>query len=165
MISDSLYFSDDFQQKLIKRFICEMTSKMEIEIDLMGKIMDVLYNNPSFSKVLIDTILTEKRNPVMVFSNYHNMQHFANILNSMSINLDNLESVNYELNFAIVHIAERSFFYEEANGNKFYLCAMLSKNKLFNSRSYWIDLIELKLFKKMDINAKKIQSFNTSKFI
>lgn len=163
MISDSQYFSDDFQQKLIKRFLTEMISKKEIEIELMGKVMDVLYNNPSFSKSLIDVVLNEKRNPVMVFSNYHNMQHFANILNSMSVNLDNSESENYELNFAIIHIAERSFFIEEANGNKFYLCAMLSKNKLFNSRNYWIDLMELKLFKKMDVNAKKIQNYNCSK--
>ncbi len=158
MISDIQYFSDEFQVKLIKRFLKEINSKREIEIELMGKIMDILYNNPSFGKNLIDNILNEKKNPVIVFRNYHNMQHFANILNSISINLDNQENENYELNFAIIHIAERSFFYEEANMNKFYLSAMLSKNKIFNSKNYWIDLIEFKIFRKMDVNIKKIQN-------
>ena len=55
------------------------------------------------------------------------MQHFANLLNSILINLDNQEIENYELNFAIIYIAERSFYFDEISGNKFYLCAILSK--------------------------------------
>jgi len=163
MITDSQYFSDDFQQNLTKKFLNEIKSKQEIVIELMGKTMDVLYNNPSYCKILIDSILIEKKNPVIVFKNYHNMHYFANILNSISINLDHHENENYELNFAIIHIAERCYFYEETNGNKFYLCALLSKNKIFNSKNFWMDLIELKLFKKMEINIKKFQTSNNSK--
>ena len=90
------------------------------------------------------------------------MQHFANLLNSILINLDNQEIENYELNFAIIYIAERSFYFDEISGNKFYLCAILSKNKLFNSKNFWNDLIETKLFKKLENIISKMNSSNIS---
>lgn len=165
LISDSQYFCDDFQHNLAIKFLNQINSLEEVDIELMGKIMDILYSNPSFAKVIIDVTLTEKKNPVIVFRNNHNMQHFANILNSITLNLDHRENEEYELNFAIIHIAERSFFQDEANGNKFYLCAMLSKNKLFSLKTYWIELMELKLSKKMDNYLTKIINTPSSKNI
>ena len=162
LLPDSAYFSDDFQQKLSYKFLKEILLKNEIDIELMGKIMDVLYNNPPFSKILIDNTVIEKKNPILIFRNYHNMQHFANLLNSILINLDNQEIENYELNFAIIYIAERSFYFDEISGNKFYLCAILSKNKLFNSKNFWNDLIETKLFKKLENIISKMNSSNIS---
>ena len=61
LLPDSAYFSDDFQQKLSYKFLKEILLKNEIDIELMGKIMDVLYNNPPFSKILIDNTVIEKK--------------------------------------------------------------------------------------------------------
>jgi len=148
-ISESHFYSEKFQHNLIEIFLKQLYSEKEIEVDSMAKIMDILYNNSSFSKTFIDFILKDRKNLFIYFGNFNNLQHFANILNSISLNLENCHSENFELNFAIIFIAERTFYVDLKKNAKTYLCAVLSKNKLFATRSFWIELIELKLSRRI----------------
>jgi hypothetical protein len=120
--------------------------------------MDALENSPDFCRMLIDYILSEKRNICLRFFNYDNLQHLANIFYNISINIDSPQNKNYELNFAIIFLSERTYFLDEITKNKFFLCAILSKNKLYKRKTYWMDLINLKLSKRTKDHVRKISS-------
>jgi hypothetical protein len=160
LISESQFYSEKYQQGLIDEFLSQLFSDDEIQADSMSRFMEVLYNNSYFSKNFIDSILRDRKNIYIKLSNYNNLQHFANILNAISINLDNVHNENYDLNFAIIFIAERTFCYikkePENNLIKVYLSALLSKNKLYATRSFWIELIELKLNRRIEEQLNRI---------
>jgi hypothetical protein len=136
----------------------QLLGEKEIDVELMGKTMEVLYNSTGYSKFLIDYILRDRKNLFIKFSNLQNLQHFANILNTISLSLDNIYHENYDLNFAIIYIAERSYYKNEKTSEKIYLCALLSKNKLYSTRSFWMDLIELKLHRRVEEHLNKFDS-------
>lgn len=150
--------------------------------------------------------------------------HFANILNTITINIDDMNCENYDLNYAIIFIAGRTFYRKvkqinpinpieilcsptkeienldtkrsvseldisdqkeelknselnkknveiSINNNnnkskildnmkvqsddKVYLSALLSRNKLYSSKSFWTDLIELKIARKLEEIMRK----------
>jgi hypothetical protein len=121
-INESHFYSENYQNNLIEGFMRQLFLEKEIEVDSMGKLMEILYNNNNFSKTFIDYILRDRKNLFFKFLNYQNLQHFANILNTVSLNLDNIQNENYDLNFAIIFIAERTFFIDPNNSsNKVYL--------------------------------------------
>jgi hypothetical protein len=155
-ITESQFYSEKFQLNLMENFLKQLYSEKEIEVDSMGKVMEILYNNPTFSKTFIDYILKDRKNIFIKFVNYQNLQHFANILNTISLSLENTYSENFELNFAIIFIAERSFYYDKEKNTKTYLCAILSKNKLFATRTFWLDLIELKLSRRIEEQLNRL---------
>jgi hypothetical protein len=173
MISESQFYSDKHQFYLIDNFLNQLLSEKEIEAESMVKFMEVLYNNPNFAKNFIDSILRDRKNVYIKLLNYNNLQHFANIFNTISLNLDNVQSENYDLNFAIIYIAERTFCYKkepdvESHNNydsviesfksqKIYLSALLSKNKLYSTKSFWLDLIELKLSRRVEEQVQRIE--------
>ena len=86
------------------------------------------------------------------------MQHIAHIFLNISINIDSTNNPFYDLNFAIIYISERTYFLDEKTENKFYLCSLLSKNKLYSRKSFWFDLIELK-FNNFKSHAEKCGFF------
>ena len=56
--------------------------------------------------------------------NYENLHHFASILNTITLNIElNENKSDYDVNFAIIYIAERTFF---CNNDyvKTYLCSI-----------------------------------------
>lgn len=159
IVHETQCYSEKYQQQLIENFLKQLFSENEIEVDAMGKLMEVLYNNQFFAKNLIDYVLRDRKNLYIKFLNFHNLQHFANILNTISLNLDNIQNENYDLNFAIIFIAERSFCLlksEDSFPNKVYLSALLSKNKLYSTRSFWLDLIELKLSRRVEEQIRRL---------
>jgi hypothetical protein len=174
LISESQFYSDKHQFYLIDNFLSQLLSEKEIEAESMVKFMEVLYNNQNFSKNFIDSILRDRKNLYIKILNYNNLQHFANIFNTISLNLDNVSFENYDLNFAIIYIAERTFCYkkeksltmeenhldsiiESFKSQKIYLSALLSKNKLYSTKSFWIDLIELKLSRRVEEQVQRIE--------
>ncbi len=135
--------------------------------------------------------------------------HFANILNTITINIDDINSENYDLNYAIIFIAGRTFYRKAKNNtvkllnspnkdldklntnqtgtlsdknelmsnnslsnnndnlnkqhdDKVYLSALLSRNKLYSSKSFWTDLIELKIARKLEEIVRKTINNNPS---
>lgn len=143
------------QDKLIEDFIHNLFKENEISIEDIGKIMEILYGNIATSQIFIDKIiLREKKNLAIKFLNYNNLAHFTNILITISLNVDTIEHENYDINFAIIFIAERTYYNVDEH-NKIYLCALLARNKLYSSRKYWMDLMELKINRRIDHQVKK----------
>jgi hypothetical protein len=157
--TETQYYSENYQKIFVDSFIKQLFSDTEVDVETMGKIMELVYNNPKFSKLLIDFILRDRKNLYIKFNNFNNLQHFANILSTVSLNLDGTPSENYELNFAIIYIAERAFYdpKDENDYNKIYLSAILSKNKLYSTRSFWMTLIEIKLTKRLEEQISRYQ--------
>jgi hypothetical protein len=146
-VPDSVNYSETYQKSLIEDFIKQIYSIHEVEVEIMGKVMEILYNNNQFAKSLVDTIFTCKK---AQFHNVHNLQHLANILNTISLNLDHTGHENYELNFGIIYLAGVIYYTADTKYfNKIYLCSLLSKNKLYSTRSFWLDLIEYKLISRV----------------
>lgn len=143
------------QDRVIDDFITNLFKETELHIEDIGKIMEILYGNIPTSQIFIDKIiLREKKNLSIKFLNYNNLTHFNNILITISLNVDTIENENYDINFAIIFIAERTFYYIDVN-SKTYLCALLARNKLYSSRKYWMDLMELKINRKVENQVKK----------
>lgn len=158
MINSNDVYSEKYLNDLNECFIGQIFSDDEVELELIGKVMDALESNPTYCKTLIDAILSKKEKVYLKFENYSNMQHLANIFNNISIKIDSPVHQYYDINFAIIFLGERSYYFEENKENKFYLCSLLSKNKLYKRKSYWMDLIRLKLSRRLEEHIRKISS-------
>lgn len=158
MVDNSDFYSDKYLNNLCEGFVIQIFSDEEIELDLIGKVMDALEKNPTYCKTIIDAILYEKKNLYLQYQNYFNMQHLANIFYNISTSLDAPNHKFCDLNFAIIFIGERSYYLDEKTQNKSYLCSLLSKNKLYSRKSFWLDLIKLKLSRRVEEHIKKISS-------
>jgi len=158
MVNSSDNYSEKYLNNLCEGFIIQIFSDEEIDFDLVGKMMDAVEKNLGFSKAIIDAILSEKKNIYLEFQNYSNMQHLSNIFYNISTSIDSPNHKFYDLNFAIIFIGERSYFVDQYSQNKFYLCSLLSKNKIYSRKSFWMDLIKLKLSRRVEDHFKKISS-------
>ena len=135
--------------------------KDEIAIEEMTHLMDNLYNNLPFSKLLIDRLLiTYKSSSYIEIPNYQNFHHMYNI---MILIINNLELNNeyFDINFAIIFIAEKTYYLNHKNKfNKIYLCSLLSKNKFVTNKSFWIRLMEIKICSLKNQILKKENKLN-----
>lgn len=211
-------YSETYFIGVIEKFLSSLYSENEVSVDSIGQIMSYINNdylvskssknslsaNVNFSKLFIDIILSERKTIYIYFKNFNNLKHFSNLLNTITINIDDVNCENYDLNFAIIFIAGRTFFKkpdnvlnktevdkkenssndeDESNEvtlraesevkikvlqesiklnysevDKIYLSAMLSLNKLYSSKTFWTDLIELKIGRKVDEAMRKLSS-------
>jgi len=125
-----------------------------------AKLMELIFDsNMNTSKTFIDKILIkERKNIAIQFLNYFNFQDFANILITISLNNDSVKRQFFDLNFAVIFIAERTYIMKD--NIKVYLCMLLSKNNLFSSRGFWVDLIERKvsklLLESLNVSVRKL---------
>jgi hypothetical protein len=86
-----------------------------------------------------------KNNLFAEIENFINFNHFGVLLNNILINIAEKKEF-IDISFAIIYISEKTYYRnKENNFNKIYLCGFLSKNKVFSEKSFWVDLIELKL--------------------
>ncbi len=135
------------REKLIDNFFKEIrTREDEISIEDLGMLMENLYNNMPFCKLLIDRFLIVYKSCLSVnIPNYQNFHHLGNILLTMINSLD-VKSEYFEMNFAIIYISEKTHYINPDNNiNKIYLCSVISKNKFLADKVYWINLIEIKI--------------------
>lgn len=150
-------YSESYQNRIINDLLKNIYQEKEIATDEIGKIIDLIQGNLNVAQLLIDAIIfKEKKNLYIKFSNKKNLDHFANILNTISLKIDDVDNEFFDLNFAIIYIAERTF-YTKDKINKLYLCALLSKNKIYSTRKFWLDLIDIKINRKID---DQIKNFN-----
>ncbi len=134
----------------------------EIAIEDLGVIMNNLNNNLSFSKLLIDRLLVVYKKKLSInIPNYQNFHHLSNILLSVINNID-MNNEFFELNFAIIYISEKTYYLNPNNKtNRIYLCNYISKNKLISNRSFWVELIEIKICSMVE---QRIDKENKYKF-
>lgn len=105
-----------------------------------------------------------KKNIYVNISCLENLHHLANILLMIVANTLNNNDI-FNLNFAILYIAEKTIYINPDNiFNKCYLCKLLSKNKVFKSRDYWSRLMKIRIAVVVDQEIKeemeKIDSLN-----
>ncbi len=144
----NIYIENFLSRLFCEKAVTDTAKFMELIVD----------NNMNASKSFIDKIIIKERKNICIqILNYSNFQDFANILITISLNNDSAKKSYFDLNFAVIYIAERTYYLDK-NNNKEYLCMLLSKNELFSSRIFWIELIDLKIKKLMQDFAHKTDS-------
>ena len=143
--------SESKSSLIIDSFCSKIVLEKEINHEEIGKMLDLLNTDLDFATMLVDKIISlQKQNMSLKLLNYENLHHFASLINTITLNIElNENKSEYDINFAIIYIAERTYF---ANSGfvKTYLCSIISKNNIYSSRKFWMDLINLKIFRKID---------------
>ena len=140
----------------INNFIEKLFSTEEIDIDNISKIMNYIYREKTFSKQFLDFFISSRKSVFYILKNISNLQNLSNIINTINISKNKETQYLYDLNSAIIYIAEKT--YCKHNNEKIYLCAILSQNRLYKSKPFWIDLIEFKLARRLEEHLKHLQS-------
>lgn len=153
------------ENRIIDNFCNNITLDKEINHEDIGKLLDLLNRDFEFPKLLIDKVIAlQKQNMSLKIYNYENLHHFASILNTITLNIELQETSNEDdVNFAIIYIAERTFYSKLGSSHgKIYLCSIISKNNLYSSKKFWIDLINLKIYKKFENIMKVVNDSNNN---
>ena len=146
--NETILFINDFIEKLF--------STEEIDIEYITKIMDYIYKEKTFSKQFLDLFISSKKSVFYIFKNINNLQYLSNIINTINTSKNKETQYLNDINSAIIYIAEKT--YCKHNNEKIYLCAILSQNKLYKSKQFWIDLIEFKLARRLEEHLQHLQS-------
>ncbi len=105
-----------------------------------------LKTNGNFAKDIIDKMLNDIFKNV-IYKKYENKNQFdrlTDILIDISMNAS-VQKELFELNFAILFISEKTYFYDKETDSKYYLCKALSeKYENFRSKVYWKRMIVYK---------------------
>ena len=115
-----------------------------------------LRNDTRFARTILDKMLCEYfQNKIYYkFKTKEQFYRLSQILIDISMNKDIINSTNpiFEINFAIIFIAERGFYLDE-NNNRIYLCSILGeKCNTFKDKDYWKNLLIFKI----NSNIKKL---------
>jgi hypothetical protein len=163
-LDTSIITTQDDKKSFIDRFFNELRGReSEINMDDLTFIIDNICSNTDFSKMFIDRLLTVYKNANFVnIPNYQNFYHFSHILLNISSNLE-AGSEAFGMNFAVVFIAERTFYINPENKlNKLYLCSIISKNKMIFNKTFWTTLLDIKINsdidKKLHNEARKMHT-------
>jgi len=117
------------------------------------------YNNSDIEKKFMDCILEKKKISSIRFYNLKNLEHLANALSYITFKENSIFEGKFELNFKIIFIAERIFYQNKVNNNKVYLSAILSKNKYYRTKTFWKNVMELKLANKLQDHILRLKNY------
>jgi len=137
----------------------EFLNENDIKIINVTKTLEQLRNGKNnFAQILLDTFLDKmKQYSSSKFSNLKNMEHFSNLLSYISIVNNNVSNPNFKVNFKIIFLAERIFYQNKITKDKIYLCALLSRNKFYKNKTFWENIIELKLANKLEDHIERLK--------
>ena len=154
------------QDELIKQTVVSLLKDNDIELSHIAKFIEIMEQTPSeslFMKRFLDYILAQKKGLSIKFANLNNLKHLSNILTYITLSQESISSGQFELNFKIIYLAERVFhqtMLENGATTKTYLSALLSRNKYYRSKCFWMDIIELKLANKLQDHIKRLKKVN-----
>jgi hypothetical protein len=146
-MSVSQNLSEEKEKNMIHNYFRELQeNENEMNLEEYTIIHKKIDNNIPFSKVFIDILLVYyKQNIFIEVKNYENLHHFANIFH-LIINNTEIKKELFQMNFAVIYVAEKTFYRNpENNSEKIYLCKLLSKNKIYQDKSFWVELIGIKI--------------------
>ena len=141
---------------------------INFNLKLFSLFENKLKNDSNFATTIIDKMLREH---FMQQLNYQfkvkdNFDRFVQILIDITYNKDisDYSNKSFEINFAIIYIAERVFFEDEKKNRK-YACSILAeKCHIFSEKYFWENLIDFKInsiIKKL--TDKELKEENKSK--
>ena len=144
----------------LSTFIKQICSEKEVEVTYISQIMNNIYEDNNFAKEFIDYFISIKKSPFFILSNMNNLLHLSNILNTISLNFDRKNQDVYTVNFAIIYLSQKTYCYIPEKKEKFYLCAILSQNKFYLTKTFWAELIEFKLIKKLEEHVEHLMKID-----
>ena len=139
--------NEDKDKNLVNNFFRNIKDHdKEINLEEYALLHKKFDNNIPFSKFFIDRLLVNyKQNLFIEIKNYENLHLLANLFNIIINNIE-VKKEMFEMNFAIIYIAEKTFFRDQNNpAEKIYLCKLLSRNKIYNEKKFWMELIKIKI--------------------
>ena len=93
-------------------------------------------------------------NIIVTLSCIENLHHLSNIL---LIIMNNVQLFNeiFDLNYVVIYIAEKTIYRDPENfDNKFYLCDLISNNKMFSFNNFWNQCIDKKIITISEVKVK-----------
>ena len=149
---------DDF----FKTVSLELLSEKEVEYEKMAKLIELFQNvkqNSDIEKKFMDAILAHQKLSSIRFQNLKNLEHLANVINFINLRENSILNGKFELNFKIIFLAEKVFYQNKVNNNKVYLCAVLSKNEFYRTKTFWRNITELKLANKIADHISRLKNY------
>ena len=107
-----------------------------------------LIDDVKFTEEIIDKMLGEvfQRPIYYEFKNYEKFENVKQILIDISMNKEVRTNI-IEMNFGIIYIAEKGFYFDKENNEKKYLSKeMVKEDNNFKSKYFWKKLLENKIF-------------------
>lgn len=121
----------------LKKFWESILNQEEIEINYLNTIIKTIMKDKKLTNIFISLLCENSKNEYFILKNLKNMYHLSTIFNTIIISdLKDNNSISI-----LIYIAERTFYYDSKNGIKIFLCAILSKNKIYSSKEFWDNLI------------------------
>ena len=146
----------------IKNLTIEFLDENEISSIHLAKLIELFqYNNPNseLEKKFMDTLLEKRKISSIRFYNLKNLEHLANVLSFITFKENSIFKGKFELNFKIIYIAERIYYENKVNKNKVYLSAILSKNKYYKTKTFWKNVMELRLANKLQDHILRLKNY------
>ena len=157
---------NNLEEKDIINFIKELVNDLIKENEVSGvkiaKLIELFLfknSNSELEKKFLDTLIEKRKISSIQFYNLKNIEHLSNILSYITFKEESIFTDKFELNFKIIYLAERIFYKNKINNNKVYLSAILSKNKYYRTKSFWKNVMELKLANKLQDHMIRIKNY------
>jgi len=146
----------------IKTLVDDFINENEVSGIKLAKLIELFEfknQNSEMEKKFLDLIIEKRKISSIQFYNLKNLEHLANILSYITFKEESIFMDKFELNFKIIYIAERIFYQNKINNNKVYLSAILSKNKYYRTKTFWKNVMELKLANKLQDHLIRIKNY------
>ena len=136
--NDSIIYKNIFENK-----------PMNINHKLFSLFENKLKTDIKFATNILDKMLREHFMTKLNYKFNHkdNFNCLIQILNDIAINkeISNFSNKSFEINFAIIYIAEKVYFEDDKN-NRNYICSIFSqKCHIFKDKNFWENLFEFKM--------------------
>ena len=129
----------------------------EIDTFKTEKLISKIQVNFEYAQNIIDKVLERYTSSIGVqILNENNFIKFGKIINGILLN-NEIQNNLFEINFAIIYIAEKTFYQNSENPfYKRYLCKLLSElNEDIKSKEYWFKLLSIRIQITLEEEANK----------
>ena len=144
----------------LNKIFTQLNSEENCPIDDISVLIELIKQNNDYDKQFLSLIIEKKKNTYIEFLNLNNLELLGEIFSLISINNSSIMSNKFDLNFGIIFIAERTYYYDKVTNKKIFLCAILSKNKFFRTKTFWKNICEVKLSFKINELVLKINDMD-----
>lgn len=160
LLTDNLIpLTEENENNLINDVLNELLNEAEIKNELIAQLLEQFQApNSDIKKKFLNALLDRKKLSSIIFTNIINLQHLANIITNISVEIDTVFNPKFDLNFKVIFLAERIYYENKVDNSKAYLSALLSKNKYYRNKYFWRDFIELKLAKKLEDDIDRLKN-------
>ena len=128
----------------------------EIDTFKAEQLISKIRTNFTYAQNIIDKVLERYTSSIGVqILNENNFIKYGKMINSVILN-EELQKNLFEINFAVIYIAEKTFYQKKDNPfYKRYLCKLLSElNNIINGKDYWYKLLSIRIKMTIDEEAK-----------